>query len=256
MTTAWLCTRARRPRSSRRRTRPVQMRTAPGAVVPSTPRRGSPPPSRNSSAALDIGRCRRDRPAGWTRPRAFCRRPRTASTHPRRVPPRALWRHVIAAVVWPKRIRQNNSSISARRIAALLKACAARDSVCSLGFACAASRAAARARGLGAASRRPWACRAALTDSARTGQLAGTCNRPWCTASARQDCASRTTSAGTEGDWTDKQSSVASSSSPLHRAQPSRARREGTILRRAGREGQIRDVLSPAGFSSPHETEG
>jgi len=159
-------------------------------------------------------------------------------------------------VVWPKRTRQNNSSISARRIAALLKACAARDSVCAQGFACAASRAAARARGLGAASRRPWACRAALTDSARTGQLAGTCNRPWCTASARQDCASRTTSAGTEGDWTDKQSSVASSSSPLHRAQPSRARREGTILRRAGREGQIRDVLSPAGFSSPHETEG
>ena len=170
--------------------------------------------------------------------------------------PRALWRPVVAAVVWPKRTRQNNSPISARRIAALLKACAARDSVCAQGFACAASRAAARARGLGAASRRPWACRAALTDSARTGQLAGTCNRPWCTASARQDCASRTTSAGTEGDWTDKQSSVASSSSPLHRAQPSRARREGTILRRAGREGQIRDVLSPAGFSSPHETEG
>jgi len=49
-------------------------------------------------------------------------------------------------VVWPKRTRQNNSSISARRIAALLKACAARDSVCAQGFACAASRAAARAR--------------------------------------------------------------------------------------------------------------
>jgi len=232
------------------------MRTAPAAVVPSTPRRG----------------CRRPRgtrPPLWTsadaggtdlrggRGRAHSaddceRHPRTQEGFPRR----ALLRPVVAAVVWPKRIRQNNSSISARRIAALLKACAARDSVCSLGFACAASRAAARARGLGAASRRPWACRAALTDSARTGQLAGTCNRPWCTASARQDCASRTTSAGTEGDWTDKQSSVASSSSPLHRAQPSRARREGTILRRAGREGQIRDVLSRAGFSSPHETEG
>ena len=256
MTTAWLCTACATSAEQPPSYPPGPDAYCTGCRCPLDAQERMPPPSRNSSAALDIGRCRRDRPAGRTRPRAFCRRPRTASTHPRRVPPRALWRHVVAAVVWPKRIRQNNSSISARRIAALLKACAARDSVCSLGFACAASRAAARARGLGAASRRPWACRAALTDSARTGQLAGTCNRPWCTASARQDCASRTTSAGTEGDWTDKQSSVASSSSPLHRAQPSRARREGTILRRAGREGQIRDVLSPAGFSSPHETEG
>jgi len=84
MTTAWLCTACATSAEQPPSYPPGPDAYCTGCRCPLDAQERMPPPSRNSSAALDIGRCRRDRPAGWTRPRAFCRRPRTASTHPRR----------------------------------------------------------------------------------------------------------------------------------------------------------------------------